>query len=158
MSQPPGTAETSPGEVAHSHRTRGPRRRPTRLLIIAGAVAVVVIVAVVVVVLRSGSSQPSGDATACHEYSQWLSVGGESSSFGNFTNLLDSAVSAAGSVPGSDARAIANGLSAPPANDPGARLLWDLSNVQADAEGDLNPPIGWSQEVGQVTLDCDNKL
>jgi hypothetical protein len=66
-----------------------------------------------------------------------VSVGGPNTNFGSFTSLLDSAVRSASSVPRSDAKAIANGLPGPPAHDPAAQLLWDLSNIQGDAEGTL---------------------
>ena len=105
-----------------------------------------------------GSSQPLGDKTACHDYRQWESVGGPGPNFGSFTNLIDAAVRSASAVPDSEAKAIADGLPESRAHDPAARLLWDLSNVQGDAEGDISPPIGWSEEVDQVKLDCEDHL
>jgi hypothetical protein len=104
-----------------------------------------------------GSSQPAGDAAACRDFHQWESGGGAASQFGSITSLLDAAMHSASGVPGADAKAISNGLPRPPAHDPAGRLEWDLSNVQGDAEGDLSPPDGWSDEVAAVTLDCDSK-
>jgi hypothetical protein len=101
-----------------------------------------------------GSSQASGDGLACKDYAAWVSDGGPGGGFGSYTALLDSAVTAAGAVPGSDAKAILAGLPSPPAGNKPARLLWDLSNVQSDAEGDTAPPDGWSQEVAAVQGDC----
>ena len=116
-----------------------------------------VAVAVLTAGCGSSSSQPAGDQAACHDYQQWVSVDGATSNFGSFTNLLDAAVKSASAVPGSDANAIRNGGTAP-ANDPAAQLLADLTYVQTDAEGRLSPPDGWSQEVAQVKLDCENNL
>lgn len=106
----------------------------------------------------NSNSQPAGDKTACNYYQQWLNIGGATTNFGQYTDLLDAAWNAATDVPNSDAKAISNGLSQPPANDPAGQLLWDLDNTRADAEGRFSPPTGWSDEVGAVTIDCDKKL
>jgi hypothetical protein len=102
-----------------------------------------------------GSPQPPGDHKACRYYRQWLR---DRTGFGTATGLLDAAMRAASAVPGSDAKAIGAGAATWPKGSMPAHLLWDLSNVQLDAEGDVRPPAGWDGEVTAVTLDCDNGL
>jgi hypothetical protein len=101
-----------------------------------------------------GSQPPPADQQACKYFSIWIQDGGANQNFGGYTSLLDQAETSALRAASPEARAAINRGAFNVPDGLQGKLARDISFVQGDAEGDLNPPIGWGDEVASVQTDC----